>query len=295
MQNVKKSAVLCSQCSLIAHSKCAANAPPTCDLRSQLLLYAHFAERGSPVDFISASRGPTSVTSDGNGAASSSRASLDVPPHSPPPNSTSSTPIPHPPTAYKVRHPFKRQSRQSLTPEPAPSSAASATVHKNKERERERAGQGHQEHQHHEENIIRRKFSILGRTHTKETKEPPKSISSSSSPHTSSMRSMNTAPESLSSRHAAGVSGGSGMRSATETGTRMSGSRASEADTTTDIPRESRMSIYSGTSVAGANDGDVSVSMAEGMPGGMDPGTRRTKKGKHESRGKDKEGGCIIQ
>jgi len=48
LENVKKAAVLCAKCSLISHSKCAPNAPPTCDLRSQLLLYAHYAEQGSP-------------------------------------------------------------------------------------------------------------------------------------------------------------------------------------------------------------------------------------------------------
>ena len=43
---IKNSAVLCSQCSLISHFKCAVNAPPTCDLRAQLLLYAREAEKG---------------------------------------------------------------------------------------------------------------------------------------------------------------------------------------------------------------------------------------------------------
>lgn len=43
-----------------------------------------------------------------------------------------------------------------------------------------------------------------------------------------------------------------------------------------DVPRESRMSIYSGTLEAGANDGDVGVGVTEGMPGGMDAGTNRT-------------------
>lgn len=302
MQNVKKSAVLCSQCSLIAHSKCAANAPPTCDLRSQLLLYAHFAERGShsPVDFISASRGPTSVTSDGGGA-SSSRASLDVPPHSPPPGAT-----PHPPTAYKVRSPFKRQSRQSLSPEPAPSSAASASGYapsasgyrerdreKEREKEKEREREREKEkagHHHHHENIIRRKLSILSRSTTKDTRDAPKSISSSSTHHTPSMRSMNTAQESLSSRRA-------GNKAVTETGTRLSGSRASEADT--EGPRESRMSMYSGASVSAAAGRDDRET-TEGMPGGLasssDNATRRGKRGRHESRvGKEKENGCIIQ
>lgn len=48
LENVKKTAVLCAKCSLISHSKCAPNAPQTCDFRSQLLLYAHYAEQGSP-------------------------------------------------------------------------------------------------------------------------------------------------------------------------------------------------------------------------------------------------------
>ena len=51
--NVKKSALLCSQCSLISHSKCAPNAPPTCDLRAQLLLYAQYAEKGDPASAYS--------------------------------------------------------------------------------------------------------------------------------------------------------------------------------------------------------------------------------------------------
>ena len=40
--------MLCAQCSLIAHAKCAGNAPPTCDLRAHLLLYANYAEKEGP-------------------------------------------------------------------------------------------------------------------------------------------------------------------------------------------------------------------------------------------------------
>ncbi|KAH9022698.1 hypothetical protein EDB85DRAFT_1844312, partial [Lactarius pseudohatsudake] len=46
MEPAKKGAVLCSHCSLIAHFKCAGRAALTCDLRSKLLMHAHFAERG---------------------------------------------------------------------------------------------------------------------------------------------------------------------------------------------------------------------------------------------------------
>ncbi|KAH9022674.1 hypothetical protein EDB85DRAFT_1994644, partial [Lactarius pseudohatsudake] len=45
MEPAKKGAVLCSHRSLIAHSKCAGRAALTCDLRSKLLMHAHFAER----------------------------------------------------------------------------------------------------------------------------------------------------------------------------------------------------------------------------------------------------------
>ena len=62
--NVKKSAVLCSQCNLISHTKCTINAPPTCNLRAQLLLYAQYAEKGNPVSVYSnpADQLPQNVT-----------------------------------------------------------------------------------------------------------------------------------------------------------------------------------------------------------------------------------------
>src|ERR1700761_6989873 len=45
---VKHRAVLCQECSLIAHSRCAADAPATCDIRAQLLLYAQYTQH--PID-----------------------------------------------------------------------------------------------------------------------------------------------------------------------------------------------------------------------------------------------------
>ena len=47
---VKKKAVLCEQCSLIAHSKCAHDAPLTCDLRAQLLLSARYGRNSSQLE-----------------------------------------------------------------------------------------------------------------------------------------------------------------------------------------------------------------------------------------------------
>ncbi|KAH8832988.1 Pkinase-domain-containing protein [Flagelloscypha sp. PMI_526] len=122
--NVKKSAVLCSECSLIAHSKCSVNAPPTCDLRSQLLLYAQYAEKGhpqsayhNPLDqYGDSSNLPRSPMSDVSYVA---RSSIDTSPPLPPPTplviqvggSSGGPPSP----AVKFRNAFKKpsSSRQS--------------------------------------------------------------------------------------------------------------------------------------------------------------------------------------
>lgn len=73
LMNVKKSAVLCEHCNLFAHSKCAVRAPPTCDFRSQLLLYAKYAEMGNP----SSSRVPLESTRTVHSATSD----ISFPPH----------------------------------------------------------------------------------------------------------------------------------------------------------------------------------------------------------------------
>ncbi|KAF7370599.1 Cell division control protein [Mycena sanguinolenta] len=123
--NVKKSAVLCEQCSLIAHARCANNAPPTCDLRAQLLLYAQYAEKGNPMSAYSNPLDALSETGHGSspiGPASevawvthTPRTSLDgVAP--PPPHGPHGTPSTSP-TAFKFMAAFKR-SRSNLTPEP---------------------------------------------------------------------------------------------------------------------------------------------------------------------------------
>lgn len=175
LQSVKKSAVLCEHCSLIAHSKCIPNAPPTCDLRAQLLLYAHYAESGTPTsatEILAAaqSAAPASPISDGG---TSARPSLDVP-------SASPTPPLHPPTAFKVLSAFKR-SRSSLNTNEleAPSTTPSPPTA--------------QSQVSHRASFLRRK------SHAKE--RPPSIASGSASPNSSSMRSAVTATDSLSSRH----------------------------------------------------------------------------------------------
>jgi len=126
--SVKKSAVLCAQCSLISHAKCALNAPPTCDLRAQLLMYAQFAEKGNtsgngyPLDGMSEQQRPKGPVSDVSYVAHTPRTSLDSPASPAPPSGAA---VAHPPTAFKLTNALKL-SRQNLT-EPHASSSASAT------------------------------------------------------------------------------------------------------------------------------------------------------------------------
>ncbi|KAJ6518809.1 Pkinase-domain-containing protein [Mycena sanguinolenta] len=125
--NVKKSAVLCEQCSLIAHARCANNAPPTCDLRAQLLLYAQYAEKGNPMSAYSNPLDALSETGHGSppmGPASevawvthTPRTSLDGASPVPPPLGPHALAPSASPTAFKFMAAFKR-SRSNLTPEP---------------------------------------------------------------------------------------------------------------------------------------------------------------------------------
>ncbi|TBU27276.1 hypothetical protein BD311DRAFT_696875, partial [Dichomitus squalens] len=190
LQSVKKSAVLCEQCSLIAHARCAPNAPPTCDLRSQLLLYAQYAESGNPVNpyspmeiLAAAAQGgpptsPTSHTSDDGYSRRTSIESVQTPP-----NLSGVHGHVHPPTAFKVFSAFKR-SRSSLTidqdhqVQSSPASSSQPTRQ------------------------VTHKKSVLRRKNT-EVSERPRSISSNTSttPNSASMRSAVTAAESVSSSH----------------------------------------------------------------------------------------------
>ena len=123
MEPAKKGAVLCSHCSLIAHSKCAGRAALTCDLRSKLLMHAHFAERGtSPAEFF------TRLPNHHPASATSSRGSLDRDTDQRERERTNSpqfspTSPPYPPVAYEVLSPFKR-SYSSLTPDPTHSNSS---------------------------------------------------------------------------------------------------------------------------------------------------------------------------
>lgn len=264
--NVKKSAVLCSLCSLVSHAKCAINAPPTCDLRAQLLLYAQYAEKGNPASVYS---NPAEILGDmGQNVAMSDvpfvdhnsnhtpRTSIDSPqsPHS----QTSNNMVEHPPpTAFKFMAAFRR-SRTNLSPEPVmPSSATS------------RDG---------DEGVppARRRPQML----TKRSDSRPLSVTSDST-GLSSLRSAATAAESFSSRQNT-----SGKRSQASNGDKQRpvsdgvalerGGRSGKANM-----------ISSGISEAAT---DVDDPPSNGIPGGM---PNDAKKKKHRS--KSSNSSCRIQ
>lgn len=177
--NVKKSAVLCAQCSLIAHAKCTVNAPPTCDLRAQLLLYAQYAEKGNPGSAYSnpldalGEIHPSGPASDVAYVSHTPRTSIEIPPSAASPGHPAHSA--HPPGAFKFMAAFKR-SRSNLSPESAASTKSEAT----------------------EDMPVPRKPK-LPMSHGKE--RPQSLMSSSTDANTSSLRSAATAAESFSSRH----------------------------------------------------------------------------------------------
>jgi len=301
MDSVKKGAVLCSHCSLIAHSKCAGRAPPTCDLRSKLLMHAHFAERGSPADiFFTRLPPPAGPASDGLGACSS-RGSLDRERANSPQLSASSPP--HlPPVAYKVLAPFKR-SHTSLSQDPTQSNSSISLVSAT-------PPVSQQQHQPRksilpEGGMLRRKLSII-LTRQRDPSlltahQRPQSMissigsSSSHSPQSNSIRSLQTAAESISSRVA-----------------RLDASISTATESSTDAAAVAlRVSVHSGTSTI--PDGVGGPSMAN-MSSSTPPvssapastpttkvpatvvraqDTHRTRRGRGES--KSSSGNCAVQ
>lgn len=176
LQSVKKSAVLCEQCSLIAHVKCATSAPPTCDLRAQLLLYAQYAENGN----ASIPYGDTPPQSQ---TAPSGTSETDLSPQTSldqmQPQLSNSPSHYHPPTAFKVFGAFKRSRSFLMNVQDQSSSTSSPTPDGSHQVARKRS-------------VLRRKSTI---------RERPQSMSSdSTTPQSSSMRSAATATESFSSR-----------------------------------------------------------------------------------------------
>ncbi|KZT71958.1 hypothetical protein DAEQUDRAFT_80217 [Daedalea quercina L-15889] len=262
-QGVKKSAVLCEQCSLICHAKCAPKAPPTCDLRAQLLLYAQYAETGSPTGQYSdpmelletlQANGPLSPTSDASDVTP--RTSFDTP--------SSPSPVPvggaiHPPSAYKVLQAFKR-SKSFLTDHSDKSSHASSPSPSSP------PPPGPSERRH-----VNRKRSVLTKRKS-DGKDRPLSISSSSTgPNTSSMRSALTAAESL-------VSTQRGSTRSTATETDANGP-ADQSD--------SRFSQMTGFSILASAATDREESR---VPGEFSKSTRR-----RDRDSKSSHSGCSVQ
>ena len=169
--NVKKSAVLCSQCNLISHTKCTINAPPTCNLRAQLLLYAQYAEKGNPAGAYSnpAEQLPPNVTMSDVPLVEHSATSMESPLPQTPVNPDSPE---YSPIAFKFMSAFKRSHKLS------PDSVTSFTPP---------GGANGDENE-------RRRPAVLIKRH-----ERPLSMTSTST-GPSSLRSAATAAESLSSR-----------------------------------------------------------------------------------------------
>jgi hypothetical protein len=273
--NAKKSAVICESCSLIAHSKCAANAPPTCDLRAQLLLYAQYAEKGNPgsaysnsMDLLKLGGGniPTSPMSEVALVTHppSSKLSIDIPVTQSPPLHGSP---PRPPTAFKFMTAFKtKRSKASLVPEsdqvqgsstsllPAASDIPSQNdIHEHREKGK----------------AIPRKPSVL--KHKRDSKQRPHSLSSNStSPNTASMRS---AADSLSSR----------LELGRKTAVSDAATRSRPSREESEVTKPSHLPSISGAStVASEHEDDY----PNGIPGSMPS---------DNSRHKTKSGNCAIQ
>jgi hypothetical protein len=334
MDPVKKGAVLCSHCSLIAHSKCAGRAPPTCDLRSKLLMHAQFAERGSsPADiFTRLPPAPVTATASDGLGANSSRGSLDRERTSSPqlqqsplatasPSSHSPT---HPPVAYKVLSPFKR-SRASPSPDLTHSNssislAGVTPLPGSQQQQRPQQKQQPIKSFLSEGNVIRRKLSII-LTRQREPQQQQQrplsisSISSSVSPQDSqqsnSLRSLQTAAESISSR-AARIDtsiGSAATSSLSNTGPRPSPSPVPKspssvrppASAATSVAALRRGSVYSGPDAVPpdvASSASAPTSTSETPVASttvITQDTQRTRRGRGQSTSKTSNGNCAIQ
>lgn len=302
MEPAKKGAVLCSHCSLIAHSKCAGHAPLTCDLRSKLLMHAQFAKRGgSPAEFFP--RSPNHHP----GSASSSRGSLDRDreqrererTNSPQLSPTSS---PHPPVAYKILSPFKR-SHASLTPDLTHSnssiSLAAATPPPRSQ------SQAKMTNVIPEGNVIRRKLSIIltrqrepqPNTHLRERPQSISSIGSSCANSPQSPASQSPQSNSLRSiQMAAAVAA-----AIAATGNSSTSSSASR-DARVDPSAATTSSSFVDAAVAIANSGASSVTMPDAAAptvASRDKTTHRmmtmTRRGRGDSSKASNGGNCSIQ
>jgi hypothetical protein len=270
--NVKKSAVLCDHCNLIAHSKCAKDAPPTCDLRAQLLQFARYAEQGNPASVYSnpahnaneARHAPPPAVpmSDVVYVSHDSRTSDDASQQPPPPPlkaKAASQPIS---ASNKFIPPFFKRSR-ATSPEPVQAAAPAAPIARHLPSISAPSAPSDLD-----EGKPSRKPTVLRRT-----RERPLSLASSGATP-NSLRSMVTAAESIS---ATGRS---------DAGTRTSASRFSVIEDS-----EGRHSmVFTGTREASV-EGDSGRRST--VPGGLPKDDNRSQTKKHHS--KSSGSSCTVQ
>lgn len=295
---IKKSAVLCSECSLISHPKCTVNAPPTCNLREQLLLFAHYAEKGNPATLYSnPAEGLPNV---GRNPAmsdvpyvehSTPRTSVDAP-RLTSQQSGSATPD-HPPTAFKFMAGLWR-SRSNLTPEPQTSASPTPP----------QAGEVAEEATPAAPPVIARKRTTLQKRppHQREQLQPqherPLSMTSASTGF-SSQRSAATAAESFSSRQQQAQQEGSssgGQRSQfSSSGRESEVGRRLNTDVALDRVRPSKMAspvVPSMRLETTTEREDEALSPEQVVPGAL-PKSSKKQKGKESTTSKGSN--CVLQ
>ena len=295
LQAVKRSAVVCEECALIAHSRCAPNAPPTCGLRTQLLQYANYSPQPD------------------------SPSALDIlqhftPSSSPVPDSAlSSEPIParepevsRAPTSFKVFGAFRR-SRSSLSPEPTtPHTTSSGFQEGSTDSAPLRSGMS-------EAPNARRTGLLLRPNHARP--RPLSMSSDNTTPNRSSLRSalsgsIDLSDDSRSHSHShshsqlsrshsrgrmpSGISVTDGG-SETEAETRYAPSRFSMAVSVADStdPRRRGASIFAPSTVAGEDDDDEAI-----LPGSLAQSGethRRSSRRREPKATPDKDKGCVLQ
>ncbi|KAF5316572.1 hypothetical protein D9619_006466 [Psilocybe cf. subviscida] len=290
--SVKNRAVLCSECSLISHSKCTVNAPPTCNLREQLLLYAQYAEKGNPASLYT-------NPADGLPNIGRNPAMSDVPyvEHNNTPRTSTDLPQPpkltshqsgsgtpeHPPTAFKFMAGLWR-SRSNLTPEPQ--TPASPTPPQANEIAEEAAPP-----------VVARKRTTLQKRLPQQQQERPLSMTSASTGF-SSQRSAATAAESFSSRqqqqHEPSPSGG--LRSQfSSSGRESEAGRRPNTDAVLDRGRPSKIASPVAPSrrlEATTEREDEAQAAEQVVPGALPKSSKRHKSREPTS---PKSSNCVLQ
>ncbi len=298
---MKKTAVLCAKCSLISHSKCAPHAPPTSDLRSQLLLYAHYAEQGNPASLYSnpisdhqdIPRAPVAMSDVPYIARDTPRSSLDTQSPQPIHHAThATTSHASPPSAFKIMGVFKR-SRSSLTNEANSSSGLASEPNLSDPRTAPKdtaANKSHHPRSNDKTPVPRRRQATVLQ---KRPKERPRSYTSTST-GVSSLRSAATAPESMSGHTPPERL--SQFSNLANTGTSSSREHNANGGQSKEQGRKKSINIVVPSngvmSVADTNDMAELSTTSSVLPGSLPPDTKRRPKTKRDSK---QSSNCIVQ